>query len=291
MKMEHVVCVKSVADKSFRYIHKREEAPDLSKYMVHTHDYYELLIFIEGDASFIAEGATHSLSPLDAIVTRPGEMHQIFHHSRTRYERILLTFTDTFFMNNDCGEYRRIFTDHEVGCENIIRGDNMKESPVLDAVQRIERYIREGERGHRGEVVIRCAVIELLHALNQLKPETAAGTLQSAAVRRAADYINHNLAGDLSLELLADRFFVSKYHLCRLFKACMGMTIGHYITRKRLLLAKTLYQDGCSLSEAASRSGFTEYSAFYRACVKEFGIPPRQCLSTGSVNLKNDTII
>lgn len=278
--MEHVVCVKSVADKSFRYIHKREAAPDLSKYLMHTHDCYELLIFLEGDASFVAEGVTHPLSPLDAIVTRPGEMHQIFHHSRARYERILLSFTDAFFTNNDCSEYRRIFTEREMGHGNIIRASNMKESAVPDAVQRIERYIREGKHGRRSEVVIRCAVIELLHALNKLKPETATGTPQSDAVRRAADYINRNLAGDLSLECLAGHFFVSKYHLCRIFKSCMGMTIGHYITRKRLLLAKFLYQDGHSLSEAALQSGFSDYSAFYKACVKEFGMPPRQCFGS-----------
>lgn len=285
--MENITCIKSVSDKSFRYIHKQEEAPDLSNYMVHTHDFYELLIFLEGDASFVAEGATHPLSPLDAIVTRPGEMHQIFHHTRSRYERILLNFTDSFFANNDCSEYRRIFTDREMGRENIIRSGSMRGSAVLDAVQRIERYIREGEqvrksRGehrHRNDVVIRCAVIELLHALNQLKPDSAAGTPQSAAVRRAADYINRNLAGDLSLEELSERFFVSKYHLCRMFKTCMGMTIGQYITRKRILLAKSLYQDGCSLSEAALQSGFADYSSFYKACVKEFGTPPKKSLA------------
>lgn len=274
--MENITCIKSASDRSFRYLHKQDEAPNLSEYMVHTHDFYELLIYLDGDASFIAEGATHTLAPLDAIVTRPGEMHQIFHRSRARYERILLNFSDAFFVNNDCSEYRSIFTDREMGCENIIRGGNMRASAVPDAVQRIEHYIRDGEYSHRNDVVIRCAVIELLHALNQLKPDSTAGTPQSAAVRRAADYINRNLAGDLSLDQLSERFFVSKYHLCRMFKACTGMTIGQYITRKRLLLAKSLYQDGSSLSEAALQSGFADYSSFYKSCVKELGMPPKK---------------
>ena len=263
----------TASDGSFTYWRKRDEKPVLSDYNIHTHEEYELLIFIRGDASFIVEGVEHPLSPMDAIVTCPGEMHQIYHHSASPYERVVLSINDRFFINNDCIRYREIFTNREMGTENIIRSDTLQNSAVLDAVGRIERYIGEGKNN---DVVIRCAVIELLHALNQLKPEKTAGLPQSVAVRKASAYINRNLTGELSLNMLAEQLFVSKYYLCRIFKKYTGMTIGRYITRKRLMLAKDLYQNGHSLSEAAALSGFADYSAFYKACVKETGQPPRK---------------
>jgi len=261
------------SDDSFFYWRKWDETPVVSNYNIHTHEEYELLIFIRGDASFIVEGVEHPLSPMDAIVTCPGEMHQIYLRSVSSYERVVLSLNDQFFVNNDCVRYRDIFTNREMGTENIIRSDSIKNSAILDAVERIDRYINEGEDN---EVVIRCAVIELLHALNQLKPEKTTGLPQSVAVRKTSAYINRNLTGELSLDVLAEQLFVSKYYLCRIFKKYTGMTIGRYITHKRLMLAKDLYQNGHSLSEAAALSGFADYSAFYKACVKETGQPPRK---------------
>ncbi len=261
----------------YQYSHRRDDEPNLPYFKIHSHEYYELLIFLEGDASFVIEGAEYPLSPMDAMVTRPGEMHQIYHHSRSPYDRIILSVTDSFFMNYDCAAYRNIFVDREPGEENIIRIGGGPDSAVMDAARRIERYIGQGQGN---EVVTRCAAIELLYALNQLKPDKAVSTPQSETVRRITAYINRNLAGDLSLDVLADRFFVSRYYLCRIFKKYTGMTLWQYITRKRILAAKALHQSGHSFSEAASRAGFADYSAFYKACVKETGLPPRKALGS-----------
>ncbi len=275
--MPNLPCHKVASDKSFRYSHHFDKKPNLSKYLVHTHENVELLIFVKGDASFVVEGTVHPLRPMDAIITMPGEMHQIYHHSSSPYERIVLTLSDAFFVNHDCAGYRDMFTNRAMGTGNIISGDAIRRSRVLDAVERIERYIEEDEPS--SEVVIRCAVIELLHAFLALTPEKLTGAVQSDAVRKASDYINNHLSGDLSLEQLSERFFISKYHLCRMFKKYTGMTVGQYITRKRILLAKSLHQSGKTLSEAAALSGFSEYSSFYKACLKETGKPPRAGLA------------
>lgn len=273
--MGRVLCKFWGTDQHFYYRHKQENEPVVSQYQIHTHTFYELLFYIKGDVRFIAEGSVYQVFPMDMLVTRPGEMHQIYCHSPSPYERIILTLTDTFFSQNDCMAYRSIFTDREPGTENLLRASEEKRNEIMDAFQRIERYVTEE---NPNEVVIRCAVIELLHLLNQLKPERKTGAPQSIAVQKAAAYINRNLTGSLSLDLLAEKFFVSKYYLCRMFKKYTGMTIGRYITRKRILLAKDLYQKGCSLSEAAAGSGFSDYSAFYKACLKETGKPPHNAL-------------
>ena len=57
------------------------------------------------------------------------------------------------------------------------------------------------------------------------------------------------------------------------------MTVGQYITRKRILYAQKLYQSGQSLSEVAALSGFTDYSAFYKAFTKETGLAPKEGLN------------
>lgn len=272
--MGQVKTLSCFSGRGYEYIHKYETSPLLSEYQIHSHDSYELLIFLKGEADFVIEGAVYPLSPMDAIVTRPEEMHQIYPREGVGYERVILTVSDSFFADYDCNAYRSIFTDRKAATENILQmGEKHRE--FLDTIKRLEGYIRQ-EKNH--EAVIRSACIELLYGFNQLKPAETVVTPQSESIRRITEYINQNLSEELSLETLAERFYVSKYYLCRMFKKYTGMTLWQYITRKRILTAKALRRQGLSVGEAAFQAGFSDYSAFYKACVKETGLPPKKGL-------------
>ena len=91
---------------------------------------------------------------------------------------------------------------------------------------------------------------------------------------RVIKYLNENINRNISLEFLANRFFVSKYYLCRVFKKHNGISIHGYITQKRVMQAKLLIEAGETASAAAYKVGFRDYSAFYRAFVKIVGLPP-----------------
>jgi len=52
------------------------------------------------------------------------------------------------------------------------------------------------------------------------------------------EFINTHLDGDLNLELLSARFGLSKYHMTREFKRCLGLSLHQYVLKKRLLEAR-----------------------------------------------------
>ena len=79
--------------------------------------------------------------------------------------------------------------------------------------------------------------------------------------------------------MLAEKFYISKYYLCRAFHKATGLTVHDYIRLKRLNLARELKAEGKSISEAAMMAGFTDYSSFYRAYLKEYGVSPRNDLT------------
>ena len=89
-------------------------------------------------------------------------------------------------------------------------------------------------------------------------------------------YINHNLTEDLSIETLARKYYLSKYHMMRKFKEETGYTIHNYIVSKRLLLARTQIAEGTPVIKAAQASGFSDYTTFSRAYKKQFGSAPSQ---------------
>lgn len=261
---------RSDAAQGYSFAHTLDDIVTAGDFMLHQHDGYEVLIFYCGDAEFIVEGSVYALRPFDVVIARENEMHRIFHRSPVPYERVVLGFEPVFFQQNNCMAYQEIFINRKNGKGNVLRSEAVLESDLLEIVARIERYIKEED-----ETVIRCALVEFLYTLNQLKNAEVKSAPQNRTVRAVTQYINENLGGDLRLDTLAEKFYVSKYHLCRVFKACTGYTLNRYIINKRLQYAEKLCRDGIPIGTAATMAGFGDYSCFYKAYVRERGIAPR----------------
>ena len=87
-------------------------------------------------------------------------------------------------------------------------------------------------------------------------------------------YLDTHLSEDIRMDALAERFFISKYHMMRQFKDETGQSIGDYLTERRLLFARELIRRGKSATESCFQAGFGSYSSFIRAYAKRFGMTP-----------------
>ena len=95
-------------------------------------------------------------------------------------------------------------------------------------------------------------------------------------IQRTLDYIEENLRADLTARELAELAGYSQYHYSRLFRMATGMSVGHYILRRRLLHGGYAIARGGSGIDTALAYGFDTYAGFYRAFVREFGCTPSE---------------
>ena len=100
-------------------------------------------------------------------------------------------------------------------------------------------------------------------------------------LQRSLDYIEGNLGTELTAEELAEKAGYSPSHYSRLFREATGMSVGHYILRRRLLHAGWDMSRGGSFIDTALRWGFDTYAGLYRAFVREFGCTPTEYLRSG----------
>jgi AraC-like DNA-binding protein len=119
-------------------------------------------------------------------------------------------------------------------------------------------------------------IMQLLIQLNRLTAEGTGAEKRGGGtkIEPVLSYINENLARRLSVQELAERAFLSKYHFMRLFKEQTGETVHAYVRQRRLLYAARLIREGVPANKAAADSGFSDYSTFHRAFRESFGISP-----------------
>lgn len=250
--------------------HSKDSTPDNKKFKLHNHnEIYEIMLFLDGDAEFYVEGSIYKLKPFDMILTRPFEMHHIICKSNKPYERILLFINTKYFKRNNCSEFLRVFEDRPIGKDNLIPAKPVKEC-LLEPIKRAEKYVNENAL-----LVANGAVTEFLYLLNNLKKTAYSPKPQDQRISNVIMYINENLNESITLDALAEKFFIDKYYLCKIFKKNTGYTLNQYINYKRLLLVRELHSKGQTLLEASINAGFNNYSHFYRMCIKQMGEPPK----------------
>ncbi|MEO5978618.1 MAG: helix-turn-helix domain-containing protein [Chryseolinea sp.] len=93
-------------------------------------------------------------------------------------------------------------------------------------------------------------------------------------------YIQTNLGRTTAMKELTERACLSESRLFHLFKAEIGIPIRKYILWCRVRKALQLVIDGCSLTQAAKRSGFADLAHLNRTFVSFFGASPSHFLKS-----------
>jgi AraC family transcriptional regulator len=90
----------------------------------------------------------------------------------------------------------------------------------------------------------------------------------------AREYLHSSVDQRISLEEVARESCLSRYHLHRSFTNVFRRTPHAYLTALRLEKARSLLQDGHSVTDACMEVGFTSVSSFSRLFRAHFDSPP-----------------
>ena len=126
--------------------------------------------------------------------------------------------------------------------------------------------------------------------LNDVQEGKASGG-KFDTVYQISDYISDHFQETLSLDSLAEQFYISKYYLSRSFHEVTGFGINEYINILRVKKAQSLLETTTlSVSEIASRTGFESITYLGRVFKKYQHVTPAQYRkSLTSTAEKNNT--
>lgn len=241
----------------------------------HSHDFHKLILCLGGSVTYLIEGKTYTLSARDVLFVPKDKIH----HSKTdaSYERIVLFIDDGYL--DQCAEDGALSTCFHRADKNgtcLFHADSAAWFPILDAAQELEEA-SSGE-GFCFRLLAKTAFIRLMIYVNRLAlcDSGIAGTVEDEKTHDIISYINAHYDENLTIERLAQTFYISRSSLIHHFKNATGGSVHSYINQKRLTAALALLRGGTSAAEAARLCGFPDYTVFYRGFKRMYGYPPSE---------------
>ena len=266
---------------------------------LHHHDFYEVYLLLDGEVSYWVDGRIYRMMPGDLLLIHPKELHRPVQTYRTgnsfggSYERIVLWISPEYLahLSDRETDLSRCFDTAAPGHRRLIRAaDAQKRALTVRLGELAREYYSDAMCAHLlANGIFLQFMVELNRLVCPMEPGSTSGAPVSAdefpdaadgegvsLVSRVLAYIGAHCGEPLTLDGIADYFFVSKYHLSHTFSREVGMPVYRYITIRRLMLARELLSRGMAAGEVCYRAGFGDYAGFYRAFKAEYGISPRE---------------
>ena len=244
---------------------------------MHHHDFYELYYLISGEVQYYIDGEIHKVSPGNIVLIDTTKLHQLKIDSKNgSYERIVLWIEKDYLKSLSSKG-----TDLTYPFNNEIKQSVIHIQPdlKLEIHTLFEKFLKLKSYNDSGEDLLsRAYMTELMvHIYNSINKKTHHLVYsKSMLIESIVEYISQNLHDEITIDGISGKFFISKYHLSREFKKYMQITIHKYIKLKRLIKAKELIRQNLPITEVYIKSGFGDYSNFFRAFKLEYGITPKE---------------
>lgn len=245
---------------------------------LHSHTFYELIYCCNScGAEYLVGSQRYRLQEGDLVFVPPGISHRplLPENMETPYSRYVLWLSPEF-MERFAGLFPYPFTEKQASASMLRTGG----TPWAWLGDLFRAGVEETERQADGwEAAVVGNTVTLLTQIKRATDERTARTMKAEKpelLDRIMSFVEENYREPITIGQLATRFFVSSSTISHLFQRKLGVSFYRYVTQRRLIAAKNLIEKGVLLEEVAQRTGFQDYSGFYRAFRQEYGISPRQ---------------
>lgn len=233
----------------------------------HYHEYYEIYYLEAGERFHMVEDQLYKMEAGEFMIFPPYVMHHSYGEENIPFKRLLLYFKPEEILwpsvrdalKEESGIYR---TDIKKRQEiHRVMEDILKEQKDPGA------FHEEYDRGMLN--------VLLLLIAREKRLEKAPG--KSNRIGEVIRYIHSHYQEDISLEMLAQMFYVSPYYLCREFKKSTNSTIVRYINVTRIMNAQRKFMETSkNITDISRETGFSNLTHFNRVFRSVTGMSPSQ---------------
>ncbi len=244
----------------------------------HAHDYYEFYLFLEGNVTMIIGGKKYPLHAGDMILIPPGVSHHaLIPDSEIPYRRFIFWLSQDYVTSlmTQSPDYVYLMQQAASTQRYLYHFNGEQFNSVQNRVLKLLEETHSNRYGKSAAMSL--DVNDLVLSINRIvyekeHPDTAEDPdiLQDVSM-----YIENHLEDALTLDSLAEQYYVSKYYISHLFTETYGISLHQYIMKKRLAACRNAILMGGQPSRVFYEYGIHDYSSFFRAFKKEYGMSPK----------------
>ena len=247
---------------------------------LHSHSFYEMIYCVGCDnVQYVIENERYRLQRGDIIWVPPGVSHcPLFPDAMKQpYDRIVL------WVN---AERMTEFFNHWPEL-NVYQDLNRRQYLLRSAGHPLERELRNAfQRGCRESENRQPGWEAALYGNTNLLLSMLARAMSGEGEQPLREktelldelmaFVSAHLQERITVADTARQLHVSESTLTHLCTKRLGLSFYRYVTQRRLDRARQLMLEGGDLGAVAEKSGFCDYTAFFRAFKQEYGLSPSE---------------
>lgn len=233
----------------------------------HFHSTYEIYFLLSGQRTFFIQDRTIVASEGDVVIVAPNVLHRTTNAAVSEHERLIVNIDRSLIglTNGDEAGFLQPLLEREYV---FMRFYLHERQSVEELAHGMMQEMRERQPGF--ELYARALVQQLLVVCGRHIGRGSVVPLVSPSpmherIANIVRYMNDHYMEDLSLQRVADRFYVSTYYLSRFFKEATGFSFVEYLNSVRVKEAKKLLEGSpMKVGAIARKVGFHSVTHFGR---------------------------
>ena len=262
--MRNNVTLFSINEKKIQY-----RSYTFSEAVLHWHTFYEFEIYLEGEGELIVNGKSYKIEPGTVSFMRTTDFQEV---KLTKDAKIRLLQISTEIMPEDL---RVSFNNF--GGEFVKKLDSENFNKIMRLLDLIEEEMAISPRDNFTMMSVEYLAYSMLSMLlrNFNLKNNRDKSMSKKTIYPILNYINEHFRENISVEDIANKFFLNSNYFCSLFRKETGLKCGDYIRNLRMDHAVRLVTlTKLSITDIAGESGYNSISSFLRDFKKAFGISP-----------------
>lgn len=230
----------------------------------HFHTHYEIIYMLSGHSLIGIDGRVYDIRGGDLVIVLPHQVHRIQD----------LEPGDSYLFivpHNICEEYQDLCA-HSVAVNPVLH--NIDTGSQFHQLLTIACQTFESNEQFSNEILKGLLIIILGLAFRQMT-FVPVKTEEWDTFRQIIKYCTENYDQDISLQSLADRFYLSRYQVSRLFSRTANMYFPRFMANLRVMEACRLLEQNNSITDTALRTGFSSIRSFNRCFMQQTGMSPK----------------
>lgn len=236
----------------------------------HLHNEYEIYYLLEGERYYFIDRRTYHVTGGSLVFIDRNQIHQTSQAGSCSHERILISLDQSPFTEFLAFTGEMSLPDFFRRHSGILTLEKEERSLAEYLLDGAVKELHEKKIGFRHMAMSNLSQLFILAQRHMSGPSPSPGLPLSTQpkhrkVDEVASYIIDHYDESLSLEMIADHFYINKCYLSRIFKEASGFTVNEYINMIRIRHARELLSSSSmSITEVSESVGYETITYFER---------------------------